>query len=319
MGPAQVHALRRLRPVQIRNSSRHARGHLRPLHGAPRRDAPVTPHLPSGHRKYSRWSHHGARRKSPEAAGRRGLPRHRSPKGHPRLLHRQRRLHPAVSHPHPPAVIHQSPGARQNDSRSLGHRRGRHHRHTRHRPRRGGSLAMSPTLHSIVAFVQAWWVELLCAVLIVLVVPLIAGYIVLVERKVMADMQARLGPMRVGPHGLLQPIADALKLLIKEDLIPDNADQFIFWLAPVLSMTAALTTMGASPSARGFRLPATSTSAFSSSLVSAPWAPWASSSAAGLPTITIPSSARFAALHSSSVTKPPPALLSSVAFSSPAL
>ncbi|HET6929702.1 MAG TPA: complex I subunit 1 family protein [Candidatus Acidoferrum sp.] len=104
---------------------------------------------------------------------------------------------------------------------------------------------MSPMLHSILAFVQTWWVELLCAVLIIVVVPLIAGYIVLVERKVMADMQARLGPMRVGPHGLLQPIADALKLLIKEDLIPDNADQFIFWVAPVLSMTAALTSMGA--------------------------------------------------------------------------
>lgn len=104
---------------------------------------------------------------------------------------------------------------------------------------------MSAMLHSILGFIETWWVELLCSVLIVLVVPLIAGYIVLVERKVMADMQARLGPMRVGPHGLLQPIADALKLLIKEDLIPDNADQFIFWLAPVLSMTAALTAMGA--------------------------------------------------------------------------
>jgi len=104
---------------------------------------------------------------------------------------------------------------------------------------------LSHTVHSVLAFVQTWWVELLCAVLIVLVVPLIAGYIALVERKVMADMQARLGPMRVGPHGLLQPIADALKLLIKEDLIPNNADQFIFWFAPVLSMTAALTSMGA--------------------------------------------------------------------------
>jgi len=104
---------------------------------------------------------------------------------------------------------------------------------------------MSPTLHSILAFVQTWWVELLCAVLTVLVVPLITGYLVLVERKVMADMQARLGPMRVGRHGLLQPIADAFKLLIKEDFIPENADQFIFWFAPVLSMTAALTSMGA--------------------------------------------------------------------------
>jgi NADH-quinone oxidoreductase subunit H len=104
---------------------------------------------------------------------------------------------------------------------------------------------MGAILQGGLAFVQTWWVELLCALLILLVVPLIAGYIVLVERKVMADMQARLGPMRVGPHGLLQPIADALKLLIKEDLIPDNADQFIFWFAPVLSMTAALTSMGA--------------------------------------------------------------------------
>src|SRR5215472_8035586 len=104
---------------------------------------------------------------------------------------------------------------------------------------------MAALLHSILAFLRASWVELLCAFLIVLVVPLIAGYIVLVERKVMADMQARLGPMRVGPHGLLQPIADALKLLIKEDLIPDGADQLVFWFAPVLSMTAALTSMGA--------------------------------------------------------------------------
>ena len=104
---------------------------------------------------------------------------------------------------------------------------------------------MHSVLQGVLGFVQTWWVELLCAVLIVLVVPLIAGYIVLVERKVMADMQARLGPMRVGPHGLLQPIADAVKLLIKEDLIPDDADKFIFWFAPVLSMTAALTSMGA--------------------------------------------------------------------------
>ncbi len=75
-------------------------------------------------------------------------------------------------------------------------------------------------------------------VVIVAVLPLVAGYIVLVERKVMADMQARLGPMRVGPHGLLQPIADALKLLLKEDIIPENADKFIFWVAPLISVTA---------------------------------------------------------------------------------
>jgi len=90
-------------------------------------------------------------------------------------------------------------------------------------------------------------VPLICALAIVLVLPLVAGYIVLVERKVMADMQVRLGPMRVGPHGLLQPIADALKLLLKEDIIPENADRYIFWLAPLISVTAAMLALSTVP------------------------------------------------------------------------
>jgi NADH-quinone oxidoreductase subunit H len=61
------------------------------------------------------------------------------------------------------------------------------------------------------------------------------------ERKALAHFQIRLGPMRVGPHGLLQPIADALKLMLKEDIIPAEADQFVFWIAPVIGLLAAFT------------------------------------------------------------------------------
>ena len=76
---------------------------------------------------------------------------------------------------------------------------------------------------------QHWlFIPVLLTCAIIGLVPLVAGYMVLVERKVLADLQVRLGPMRVGPHGLLQPIADALKLLLKEDVIPADSDKAIF-------------------------------------------------------------------------------------------
>ena len=77
--------------------------------------------------------------------------------------------------------------------------------------------------------------------------PLLAGYIVLLERKLLADFQVRLGPMRVGPHGLLQPLADAVKLIVKEDILPTDTDGLIFWLAPCLSTITAMSAFSVIP------------------------------------------------------------------------
>ena len=88
---------------------------------------------------------------------------------------------------------------------------------------------------------------ILVTLVIVAAFPLVAGYIVLMERKVLADFQVRLGPMRVGPHGLLQPIADALKLLLKEDIIPAESEKAIFWIAPCISTITALTAFSVLP------------------------------------------------------------------------
>lgn len=78
------------------------------------------------------------------------------------------------------------------------------------------------------------------ALVVLALFPLAVGYLVLLERKVLADLQVRLGPMRVGPHGLLQPIADALKLLLKEDIRPTVAEGKLFVIAPLISFVTAI-------------------------------------------------------------------------------
>src|SRR5437763_10022853 len=81
----------------------------------------------------------------------------------------------------------------------------------------------------------------LLKILIVLNATLVGvTYMVLLERKVIAWAQSRLGPMRVGPYGILQPIADAVKLMIKEDITPVRADKWVFTAAPIISMVPAL-------------------------------------------------------------------------------
>src|SRR5881628_1120727 len=98
------------------------------------------------------------------------------------------------------------------------------------------------------------FIPLAVTIAVIAIFPLMAGYIVLAERKVLADFQVRLGPMRVGPYGFLQPIADAVKLLLKEDIIPSASDQWIFWLAPVLSTVTALTAFVVLPLGPGIHI-----------------------------------------------------------------
>jgi NADH-quinone oxidoreductase subunit H len=88
--------------------------------------------------------------------------------------------------------------------------------------------------------------------IVLLVLAGIVAYLVYMERKVLSFMQARLGPMRVGPWGLLQPVADGIKLLLKEDIIPAGADKFVFLLAPAISVTAAFTVFSVIPFAGNF-------------------------------------------------------------------
>ena len=88
--------------------------------------------------------------------------------------------------------------------------------------------------------IETYLVPLLKIAVLLNAVLVAVTYMVLLERKVIAWVQVRLGPMRVGPYGVLQPIADALKLMLKEDITPARADRFVFTLAPIVSMVPAL-------------------------------------------------------------------------------
>ncbi|MDI6889382.1 MAG: NADH-quinone oxidoreductase subunit NuoH [Thermodesulfovibrionales bacterium] len=103
------------------------------------------------------------------------------------------------------------------------------------------------TLEPIVRSVINIGIILINIAIIVGIALFHVAYATYFERKTIGHMQVRLGPIEVGPHGILQPIADGLKLLFKEDVIPQVADRTVFYIAPVIFFTAAMTSLAVIP------------------------------------------------------------------------
>ncbi|MBL4907434.1 MAG: NADH-quinone oxidoreductase subunit NuoH [Sneathiella sp.] len=93
--------------------------------------------------------------------------------------------------------------------------------------------------------------KIIVVIVVLLILPIPLTWL---ERKIAGHIQQRLGPMRVGWHGLLQPIADGIKLLTKEDHIPDEADRFLFTLAPIVTLVATFALFVAIPIGSSFTL-----------------------------------------------------------------
>ena len=83
---------------------------------------------------------------------------------------------------------------------------------------------------------------------------LVGGLGTYAERKISADLQARMGPNRVGPYGILQFLADGVKMIMKEDIIPTRADKFLFTLAPMLCLVGVFGSLVVVPYSSGFIL-----------------------------------------------------------------
>jgi len=83
--------------------------------------------------------------------------------------------------------------------------------------------------------------------ILVFIVLTVDAYLTWIERKVIAHIQARWGPYRVGPHGLLQPLADGAKFILKEDPLPANVDKTAYFLAPFITLMLAVTSLAVIP------------------------------------------------------------------------
>src|SRR5437762_9079260 len=103
-------------------------------------------------------------------------------------------------------------------------------------------------------FSTAIIIKILLIVLVFSASLLIAMYSTYAERKVAAFMQDRIGPNRAGPFGLLQPVADGVKMFMKEEIIPDVSNKFLFILGPSLAMLTACMTSAAIPWGSGITI-----------------------------------------------------------------
>src|SRR5437667_1307457 len=114
---------------------------------------------------------------------------------------------------------------------------------------RGKQMLLAPIAHA-----PSWLVQIVSS--LINIFALLAVFLTLfalisvLERKILARMQNRYGPNRVGPFGLFQPVADGIKMLIKEDIVPARADKIVHFLAPVLIAAAAILTLGVIPYGR---------------------------------------------------------------------
>jgi NADH-quinone oxidoreductase subunit H len=99
---------------------------------------------------------------------------------------------------------------------------------------------MSAEPLALVGYYEPWWIQTLKAIIIFVVALQLVPVVLLAERKLLGRFQSRYGPNRVGPYGLLQPLADILKLLTKEQFRPTTSVGFLFALAPIISIVAAV-------------------------------------------------------------------------------
>jgi NADH-quinone oxidoreductase subunit H len=121
-----------------------------------------------------------------------------------------------------------------------------------------GYTTVVDTISHALGFNAAGFVTFMVFFIAVFVVvnalALIGGLGTYAERKISADIQMRQGPNRVGPYGLLQFLADGVKMITKEDIIPRNADKFLYTIAPMLCLVGVLATLAVLPFSKGFTL-----------------------------------------------------------------